>query len=861
MSDRRLIVGEFDSHDANTGKLFALAPGDATGVPIPSFAVGAARPSVGSIKGEGYYDTLQRQGFVWTGSAWQGIAPNPIMTFNTEALLLAETTARPGTYATAGDTGSLFIKVPGGWRQVGIKQYPTAADLFGDAAAATGALGEVMDEDSLWEKTATGWRLMLVREMATTAAITAWTNTSPGATVGDRAVDKATGVLYIRLASGWRPISIWEETEANIRASTWALNGQEAIATDTGRTFARVAGKWVEEPIAHYATEADLLAATPQAGTLAWADDTNNVFARVGAKWIGTNTGFYDPTPIGSISAYPTGVIPSGWLLCDGATIPAGTEYDALRTLLGTTTVPDLRGQFLRGAATTTDTLLAKHQWTTGRPRTTFTGLTNNDGDHHHTVQYAPANSKAGPDYKQMEDWGAGRKDTSTDGAHFHTVMINGGGDAETAPDHVKVNWCIKAKFATLVPANSLRVNTTTTVAEGDILTYDATNGSWRNRQWTSVGATAPATPAKGFTWFDTDKDELKVYNGTAWAYASTPHWEATVTMGANAGTVGNQVLLAKGIVPQNDGIYISITDTQVGHSPGRAAYAIHAFSTDSMGSAKATPIHIETTGTRFSKLHWFWNGGTDGYSLAATISEACTGAVYRVGMMSPTAELHTITGDGNTLVTDTSSGTVIDVTSSAGVGGLSNDAFDNAVKAAAARVLPSVTSPGSFTANASGNVSSFGYITCKPGTHHRWSCVAGSGNVTPVLYLNTAAPDGTNKRILREGLLHQDDGNFNVTHDDTQASASSRWNAEIHFGDANNTIKAGTHAYFDFNWLDSAKVDAQILEYNVKYTRVDGKRAVLQMRLFLHGYAAHPITGYALNSYTAGPWTECRYW
>jgi hypothetical protein len=101
----------------------------------------------------------------------------------------------------------------------------------------------------------------------------------------------------------------------------------------------------------------------------------------------------------------------------------------------------------------------------------------------------------------------------------------------------------------------------------------------------------------------------------------------------------------------------------------------------------------------------------------------------------------------------------------------------------------------------------------------------------------------------------------WDVPHDDNQASSDNRWSTDIHFGDNNNRIKGGTHAYFDFNWLDSAKLDAQILEYTAKYTREDGRRAVLQMRLFLYDYAAHPVTGYALNSYTSGPWTESRYW
>jgi len=501
MSDRRLIVGEFDPADANNGKLFALSPNTATGIALPSFQVGISRPAVGSTVGEGYFDLNQGQGFVWTGAAWKGIAPNPILTFTTEALLLADTTARPGVYATAGDTGSLFVRTPTGWRQVGVKQYPTATDLFGDAAAAVGALGEVMDEDSLWERTPAGWRLMLIREMANTAAIVAWTNTSPGATLGDRAVDKTTGITYIRISSGWRPITIYEDTEANIRATTWALNGQQAVATDTGRVFTRAAGAWVEEPIQHYATEAALLAATPQPGVMAWSDDTNVVFIRVAgaagaaATWkrlqgpklsYGTaapatpsaadlwydsdgNTGgleLYTGTAwipavsgavaVGSIqqsilntTQFATAMGPdaANWVLADGRAVP-GTKY---ATITGQTNVPDLRGAFIRGAGTNGSGWAggaagSSHEWTTGRPKVTdFTGVTNASGDHHHTETASPFRGTASGHFTWEGATPAGDPRTTSDaGNHTHTVTVNGGGDAETAPVHISLNTFIR---------------------------------------------------------------------------------------------------------------------------------------------------------------------------------------------------------------------------------------------------------------------------------------------------------------------------------------------------------------------------------------------------------------------------------
>jgi len=682
MPDYRLLFTDLDATSTNYGAPMVLSPGTASGVPIPAMQVGNTLPAAGTQVGQAFYLLGARQGYAWTGSNWQPLSSTPLVTYTTEAGLLAATGDTPGTYATAGDTGNLFVRQASGWRQLGVRTYNTVAGLLADTPA-VGSLGEALDEGSLWERLATGWRCLVVRELADTAAVLAWTaGAATGGAVGDRALDLAHDVLYVRTTNGWLPTTAWADTEANIRAATWPVKGQTAIATDTGRTFTRLTGSWLEEPIAHFATEALLLASTPQPGVLAWSDDTNEVFVRVAG------------TPAG----------------------PGGT----------------------------------------------------------------PA---AGP-----ATW-----------KRFKAPQV-------------------------------------------------------------TVSRAAPSTPAKTDLWFDQNTDDLKVYDGTAWVDASTPHWGATVTMGANAGMVGNQVILLKGVTPTNDGVYISVVDTQTGHSGGRAGYALHVFATDSTSHAGAQMLHLEADNSRFSSLHWFWKDATDSYVLAATISEACAGAVYRIGAMSPTADLHNIKADGNTLTTDTTSGMVVDVTSSSGVGGLSTTAFDDAVKAAAARVFPSVSTPTQFDAGASGTVDQFSWQPAKGGTHHRWSFVAGTNPVTPALYANTEAPNGTNKRWLREGMLHQIDGTFDVVHDDTTASAGGMWILDLHYGDDDNRVKAGTHCYIDVNWLESPKSDAQIMEYTMKYTRhTDSKRAILFMRYFAYDFAAHPVVGYAINAYAGASWTECK--
>lgn len=52
--------------------------------------------------------------------------------------------------------------------------------------------------------------------------------------------------------------------------------------------------------------------------------------------------------PIGSVVAYAGSSAPNGWFECNGQTFSAGS-YPQLNTVLGGTTVPDLRGQFVRG--------------------------------------------------------------------------------------------------------------------------------------------------------------------------------------------------------------------------------------------------------------------------------------------------------------------------------------------------------------------------------------------------------------------------------------------------------------------------------------------------------------------------------
>lgn len=54
--------------------------------------------------------------------------------------------------------------------------------------------------------------------------------------------------------------------------------------------------------------------------------------------------------PTGSIMPFVGKVAPTGWVLCDGSTLPSGSEK--LKEILGANNAPDLRGMFLRGTGT-----------------------------------------------------------------------------------------------------------------------------------------------------------------------------------------------------------------------------------------------------------------------------------------------------------------------------------------------------------------------------------------------------------------------------------------------------------------------------------------------------------------------------
>ncbi|MFH2124141.1 MAG: phage tail protein [Pseudomonadota bacterium] len=134
-----------------------------------------------------------------------------------------------------------------------------------------------------------------------------------------------------------------------------------------------------------------------------------NLFANHPPQWF---------TPVGTIVAYWGATAPDGWLLCDGSTIE--TQYVNLIALVGST-VPDLRGVFLRG-------LDAGKSLDPNR----VLGSYQADEFKSHTHRY---HNQVGGDhngYNPAGGWEGGDHDTGA------------AGGSETRPKNIAVNYIIK---------------------------------------------------------------------------------------------------------------------------------------------------------------------------------------------------------------------------------------------------------------------------------------------------------------------------------------------------------------------------------------------------------------------------------
>ena len=161
--------------------------------------------------------------------------------------------------------------------------------------------------------------------------------------------------------------------------------------------------------------------------------------------------------PVGTIVAYGGNSAPSGWQLCNGGT----ASTSALQTVLGQSTVPDLRDRFVIGAGNSysrhntggsKDAVLVSHTHNLQNHVHGVNLTTNDPGNHQHTYidQYVVINNGYRPWPASNNDCAQRNINTSGSGSHSHTITgttnQEGGGAAhENRPPYYALAYIMKA--------------------------------------------------------------------------------------------------------------------------------------------------------------------------------------------------------------------------------------------------------------------------------------------------------------------------------------------------------------------------------------------------------------------------------
>jgi microcystin-dependent protein len=165
--------------------------------------------------------------------------------------------------------------------------------------------------------------------------------------------------------------------------------------------------------------------------------------------------------PTGAVLPFAMSSPPTGWLKCNGDAV-SRTTYSTLFAAIGTThgdgdgattfTLPDLRGEFVRGLddsrGVDTGRALGSTQGDSNKSHTHgFSGSTNTTGAHSHSVQTYTGTGGLGHLVEQdTADTSTGFHNTSSAGNHDHTFSGTTGasGNTETRPRNVALLYCIK---------------------------------------------------------------------------------------------------------------------------------------------------------------------------------------------------------------------------------------------------------------------------------------------------------------------------------------------------------------------------------------------------------------------------------
>lgn len=175
----------------------------------------------------------------------------------------------------------------------------------------------------------------------------------------------------------------------------------------------------------------------------------------------------------GTVIAFAGAAEPDGWLICNGQALSSAT-YPELYAALGTTfgngssginggggknfNVPDLRGEFVRGLDDSRNldpgrTIGTVQDAGTKHPVNPFTGTTSSDGAHSHPVPIRVSTDpmhihvsteSAAPGWNQTTGIYTVNTSPVSEGEHIHLVVVVSGGDAETRPRNVSMNYIIK---------------------------------------------------------------------------------------------------------------------------------------------------------------------------------------------------------------------------------------------------------------------------------------------------------------------------------------------------------------------------------------------------------------------------------
>jgi hypothetical protein len=223
--------------------------------------------------------------------------------------------------------------------------------------------------------------------------------------------------------------------------------------------------------------------ATPAQGLMIYCTDCGTGGqAQVynGTAWVNMIGG--EAFPIGSVIAYlgnsgnVAGMESNGWFKCDGRAISglsalSADEKTALTNILGgSSNLPDLRGNFLRGldegrgydddAGSRIDgesTTGVRSYQSTQIQAHNHTGSTSTNGNHSHTfTDYysninggapAPTGSHVGSNYSTSFSPAASLvSSTDSAGDHSHSLTIDNTGGAETRPENIAVYWLIRGR-------------------------------------------------------------------------------------------------------------------------------------------------------------------------------------------------------------------------------------------------------------------------------------------------------------------------------------------------------------------------------------------------------------------------------